>query len=340
MILGGDYNSVLDVFLDRSFPPLPGAPTTAAMKALHIWAAQWHLVDAWRHRNSHDRVSSFYSGAHDLHVRLDRIMVSDDLLPVVVEPQYLRRTHSDHNPHTLQIDWNSGTPPIPRWRLQPDTLLDEMFREALGTTIAQYFEDNAGTASSPLVEWDTFKIVTWEHCLGMQAGMRRQLEKDLTALERKLASHESRATEGSHRQLTHRGEEHSKLLERLKCLNYVAHSARTHHSGDKAGRLSAWLILQDDYTSPVTSLRSAQGIVIYSQQAIHREFASHYTTLYKSHILATTDDIHRYLVAVTLPQITPEQRIELNEPILLEEIRARICSLASGKTHGPDGRIL
>lgn len=65
MILGGDYNSVLDVSLDRSFPPLLGMSTHNAMKALINWATQWHLTNVWRHRNPHDKVYSYYWGLMD-----------------------------------------------------------------------------------------------------------------------------------------------------------------------------------------------------------------------------------------------------------------------------------
>ncbi|KAJ1124754.1 hypothetical protein NDU88_003203 [Pleurodeles waltl] len=49
------------------------------------------------------------------------------------------------------------------------------------------------------------------------------------------------------------------LLERLRCLNYAAHSARTHASADKAGRLLAWLIRRDCDRGPIVEIRSRAG---------------------------------------------------------------------------------
>ena len=39
MIIGGDFNSVLDVVMDRSTPPLPSAPAHKIAKGLANWSA-------------------------------------------------------------------------------------------------------------------------------------------------------------------------------------------------------------------------------------------------------------------------------------------------------------
>lgn len=337
LILGGDYNSVLDVSLDRSFPPLPGRNMYTAMKALINWATQWRLTDIWRHRNPVDNHYSYYSGAHDLHVCLDRYMVLDDLLPNVSTAYYLGRTHSDHNPYVLQQEWEHVRSPIPLWRLQPDTLLDAPFRNLLATTIAQYFDENTGTASTPQMERDAFKVVIRGHCLGTQAGMHTQLKKDLITVERRLEARVREAVESTTERLTREQEEHSSLMERLRCLNYAVHSARTHHTGDKADRLLSWLMRQDTVTAPITSIRTPWDTVVHTQREIHAEFVTHYARLYKSQLHTAYADIQSYLDDLELPQLTSEQKVDLNVPILPEEVREGIFSLANGKSPGPDG---
>ncbi|KAJ1207272.1 hypothetical protein NDU88_002663 [Pleurodeles waltl] len=48
-------------------------------------------------------------------------------------------------------------------------------------------------------------------------------------------------------------------------------------------------------------------------------------------------DVEQFLTGVSLPWITAEQCLELDDPLLLSEIREAIQSLANGMAPGPDG---
>lgn len=146
-------------------------------------------------------------------MRLDHYMLSEELLPNISTVYYLGRTHSDHNPHVLEVEWEHTRLPIPSWRLQPDALLDTPFRNLLATNITQYFEDNAGTATTPQIEWDAFKVVIRGNCLSTQAGMGRQLEAELTDIKKRLIKKEGDAVRGFAASLAQDREEHSRLLE-------------------------------------------------------------------------------------------------------------------------------
>ncbi|KAJ1193423.1 hypothetical protein NDU88_002721 [Pleurodeles waltl] len=49
--------------------------------------------------------------------------------------------------------------------------------------------------------------------------------------------------------------EHASLVERLRCLNYAAHSAHTHAAADRSGKLFAWLIRREQDRAPIMELR-------------------------------------------------------------------------------------
>ena len=172
-LIGGDFNSVLDFHLDRSFPPMQSTPATSNAHTLSNWLRQWHLTDVWRHRYSDSCVYSYYSAPHALHVRIDRIVGTAELLPLITNTDYMGRTHSDHNPQYLQIDWNKKPSPTPTWRLQPAALEDPVFRSTIGESIASYFTENTGIATSTLMEWDAFKVVLRGQYMGIQWNMRR-----------------------------------------------------------------------------------------------------------------------------------------------------------------------
>ncbi|KAJ1170982.1 hypothetical protein NDU88_002853 [Pleurodeles waltl] len=108
--------------------------------------------------------------------------------------------------------------------------------------------------------------------------MRRSVERDLTRVERALLQTEEEVTNGRTEGLglpvMHA--EHLSLLERLRCLNYTAHSARTHASADKAGKLLAWLIRRDLERVPIVEVCAQTGEMVYTPVEIQTEFTRHY----------------------------------------------------------------
>ena len=147
VVLGGDINTILDVDLDRSTPPLRGAPVHKLAKGTLEWMECWDLVDVWRLQHGRTREYSYHSAVHDIHVRLDRIICTRNISTDMLSSEYLCRTYSDHNP--LKVKYTSGAvrSPVPQWRLQPTMLEDPVFREELAAHIIEYFEANDRSAS-------------------------------------------------------------------------------------------------------------------------------------------------------------------------------------------------
>ena len=122
MVLGGDFNTILDVDLDRSIPHLKGAPVHKLAKGTSDWMECWELVDVWRLQHGRMKEYSYHSAVHDIHVRLDRIICTRNISMDMLSSEYLCRTYSDHNP--LKVKYSSGAAysPVPQWRLQPAML--------------------------------------------------------------------------------------------------------------------------------------------------------------------------------------------------------------------------
>ncbi|KAJ1158045.1 hypothetical protein NDU88_010741 [Pleurodeles waltl] len=114
--------------------------------------------------------------------------------------------------------------------------------------------------------------------------MRRSVERDLTRVVRALLRPEEEVTNNQteRSRLPAIRAEHLSLLERLRCLNYTAHSARTHASADKAGKLLGWLIRRDCERKPIVEIRSHTGELTYTPVEIQAEFMRHYEALYAS----------------------------------------------------------
>lgn len=106
-ILGGDYNCVQSLELDRSHP---ASPVAAQARRFAAWVRHWSHTDIWRARNPTERLYSYYSVPHDLRVRLDCFLCSPAILPLLLDADYLGRTISDHDAHKITLRWR---PPAP-----------------------------------------------------------------------------------------------------------------------------------------------------------------------------------------------------------------------------------
>ncbi|CAI5472115.1 unnamed protein product [Closterium sp. Yama58-4] len=93
-MLAGDLNVVEDPILDRS---LVGGSSGENARMLQLFSGL-HMVDAFRTLNPSGRKYTFYAGATKSSSRIDRILVSAELLPSVAEAVHTRslRGISDH----------------------------------------------------------------------------------------------------------------------------------------------------------------------------------------------------------------------------------------------------
>lgn len=151
VLMGGDFNTVADVAEDRSHPPLPDSPVYRLTKIRRDWQNRWGLIDSWRVQHPGERDYSF-SALHELHVRLDTILCSPDVLAAVAHSEYLTRTLSDHNPLLIKIYWVPERSATPTWKLRPDKLEDPVFCNEVKEGITQYFHENEGTALTRALE--------------------------------------------------------------------------------------------------------------------------------------------------------------------------------------------
>ena len=87
-ILGGDFNMVADVMMDRSTPPLRGAQSLRTSKGLGDWIHNWDLNDIWRTQHGTERDYSFYSHLYSLHARLDMIFCTGRLAHTFKSTEY------------------------------------------------------------------------------------------------------------------------------------------------------------------------------------------------------------------------------------------------------------
>lgn len=172
MHLAGDMNTVLSPNIDRFHS------TSKCSTPLEACMTQYNLVEAWRWKHPDAHAYSCFSFTYSTLPR--------DVLPRVVEVQYLARTISAHSPMllTLALGQSCG---YKLWGLSPLWLKKEYFERLSVTSIGNFWSENKDEALLS-VTWDTFKATL----RGSISGVIKKLRSDR---ECKIRDCEQAATE-------------------------------------------------------------------------------------------------------------------------------------------------
>lgn len=191
VILAGDFNHTFDVARDRytaAGPAEPGdhRPEVAASQAMLTLCHTHHLQDAFRHRHPTSRAFTHkYPGGVSL---LDHVMVSDCLLPFVMQCHIHPAFLTDHKPVVLHLQPKDPAPApagprLPRLRIkfQPDPALVQAFQVWARAQLAL-----APPAADPpafLAWWPQFKLDLSAklHSLNHQFEQHRHQQQQPTA---------------------------------------------------------------------------------------------------------------------------------------------------------------
>lgn len=107
IILGGDFNQVIDDHLDRT-TSRPGA-TPRDRTAIHSLQEDLGLIDIWRFVNPQEREYSFYSHSHKTYSRIDFFLISHSLVDRVIDSNIGVIAITDHALVELHLDLNGGS---------------------------------------------------------------------------------------------------------------------------------------------------------------------------------------------------------------------------------------
>ena len=143
-ILGGDFNLVLDTQIDRASTKPEGVATLGKLEG---FTQALGLGDIWRDLHKNKKALSYYSGAHDMHSRLDYMFTTRDGLCRFTEASYLARGISDHSP--LIVTMQGGrTRERGEWIMATWRLANRKEVERLDKATEHYFRENMRMVAS------------------------------------------------------------------------------------------------------------------------------------------------------------------------------------------------
>jgi len=175
LIIGGDFNLVLDPILDRtpvrSVGHLPNYTTT-----LNELMNSLDLVDIWRLKHPTDRQYTFFSHVHNSYSRIDFFLVDFKVASCVTSMKHHNRIISDHSAVTISLDLFEIKPNY-SWRFNPTLLLDSHFSQHVIEWLDDYlaFNDTGDVSDSTL--WESLKAVLRGHIIAYESGLKKNKGK-------------------------------------------------------------------------------------------------------------------------------------------------------------------
>ena len=108
-------------------------------------------------------------------------------------------------------------------------------------------------------------------------------------------------------------------------------------NGEKASKLLARQLIQQEASFVIPGIRDEQGKVVTKVQDINLTFQKFYTKLYSSVIKINERRVEDFLSQLDLPQLSSQQAEDIDSPITENEVRAAIQSMKGAKSPGIDG---
>lgn len=339
LIIGGDFNCILDPYLDRSSTRRVEKSKSSIF--LDTFINNTNMADIWRITNPTGREYSFYSAPHNSYTRIDYFLIDAKLMPYATDAKYHSIVVSDHSPLTCNLAIQNMVRPQMNWRLNPLLLTEREFCDYLKSQISLYFETNDNADTSPAILWEAFKAFLRGSVISFEAYRRKKNKARLLEIDRqinKLDKENARIPSiDLHKRISSLKYEYNKILSAKVSKSFLYIKQKYFEFGDKPHRLLARQLRKQENDRTIHKIKSDKGEVMMKPKDINDRFLQFYKNLYTSNKNIDYAAMQNFLDKCNLSQLDEEESAQLDSEISVEEIQRAITSLKSNKAPGPDG---
>ena len=339
LILGGDFNCVLDTKLDRSSPK--PAHTSLTAKTIQAFLEDFAISDAWRFSFPTSHQYSFFSHVHHSYSRIDYFFIDQKLLSKIKSCSYESITISDHAPLLLTLLFPGKRFTLKTWRLNTLLLSDSDYTRYLSSDIGLFLETNSTPDISPCSVWEALKayvrgrVISYSSFISKRRKSRLlELSTDILTVDKQYAV--SPNPELYRKRITLQTEYN--LLSTNQATQLLQKTRQTYFEfGDKPSKLLALQLRQRYSQNLISQIRSPDLGVTSNTSDINTCFNNFYKSLYQSESTADQSLVNSFLNTLPTPSINQDIKSRLDEPLSLDEVTQAIRSMQSNKSPGPDG---
>lgn len=342
LILGGDFNCILDPILDQQKKTKNTSQLNEQdQMALRVVINNYNLIDVWRRDHPDSNQCTYGPGNGPKISRLDRFYVSESIVHLIDSSTIINNGLADHNPIRITLLSPNGLQSFrSTWKLNAKVLLQNKFKTIVRSELNKKLQQP--------VDRD---INTWydKTKLGLRRQMRRYTignHNNLTALIQKVSKQieelESKDVYQDIQEATNTINKIQGLKLRLNDLQLQAYNnARLNAattSADTSERATNTFfnsVKEKQKNLLMSSIKRTDGTVAYSQHDISEASCRFYEDLYQER-QTSPEHVNILLNTINKRVLTDDFRT-LDQPITPEEVSKAITWLASGKAPGPDG---
>lgn len=341
LLVGGDFNLVLNPLLDKSSTQtLPYLSTSS--RALQNRCEELGLTDVWRHLNPKTRDYTFYSHPHLSYSRIDYFFTPKTELYRITHCQIHNITLSDHAP--ISLTWNIGRLKLPsRWRLNTSLLGTSAFKDYVRQEFVTYLQFNDRDDTSPVILWEAAKAVLRGKIIQFASRLKREriskqkdLEEQIKDLERQ---HKISTSTDILNKLKQVKQELENLLTEKVERNVRYLKQKYYEHGNRASRLLASQLRKKCSSTIVQKIKNntPDNSFVHTPNDISDAFAEFYKDLYSDKDTDSNPDLINAYLNIQLPKLDENASKNIDKPITKQEIVEAIGNLKNNKSPGTDG---
>lgn len=338
LIIGGDFNLVLDPIIDRSSQK--PSNISKSTKAIHALMNTYKLFDPFRVLSPNTRKYSYFSPVHHSFSRIDFFLIDYAYLTNIKHCDYEAIVLSDHSPVSFHIEMGHDLT-TKKWWFNNALLSDDKVIEELQKQIYIFLHINDGPDIKRSTLWETFKACMRGQiiCLNsLKNKQRREKElkmtQELKEIDRVYANY---PTPDLYKRKQSLQTELNLLYtaETTRFLTQLRH--KNYEYGEKTGKLLAQQIKEEAASRLITEIRTDSGQTTTDPKIINDTFKNFYSKLYSSESKNDSNLIEIFFDNLQIPTINLENKKLLEQPISNLEIKQAIQCMQNSKCPGPDG---
>ncbi|MCW4346095.1 MAG: reverse transcriptase domain-containing protein, partial [Candidatus Thiodiazotropha endolucinida] len=283
-IIGGDFNSVLDIKMDKK----NGRQDTNKLcrqKLISI-IEQFDLIDIWREKHPDLRQYTWHSSSKPpIFSRLDYFLISNNLFNVVVSCEHKISYKSDHSIVTLQIDIKNCDRGPGYFKLNNSILIETNYQDIIKKKINEIAEINKD--ANPNTLWELIKGTVRNETIKYTTKKKKdlgeaeiKLKSDIDKLNKDLGETDNaRETERINENLKQKQQELEHITD-TKINGFILRSkAKIIDIGEKNSSYFANLEKKRSETKLISQLNKKDKIIT-DQKEILKETENFYRNLY------------------------------------------------------------
>ena len=195
MIIGGDFNAVLDNDMDKLHGLLHKNKLAREEIINHMKLLK--LVDVYRELHPNVRKYTRYQTNPVIASRLDFFLMSQNLLNQVKGCDIIPSIRSDHKVVTVDIDITFSPRGKGYWKFNNDLLADNEFVDKIKSTISDFLLNNTADETNPHVRWEALKCFLRGHIISYSAEKKKRMFAKQTILENLIKQEEQKLLSSS-----------------------------------------------------------------------------------------------------------------------------------------------